>query len=37
MKLTLSDNIVYILIILILFIAIILKYLCTNIFKCHKK
>ena len=37
MKFSLSDNIIYLLIMFILFIAIILKYLCTTVFKCKKK
>ena len=37
MKLDFYDNMLYLSIILILFIAIILKYLCTYVFKCRKK
>ena len=36
MKLNYYDNMVYLIIIFILFITIILKYLCDNVFKCNK-
>ena len=34
MKLSYSDNVIYIILILILVIAIVFKYLCVYIFKC---
>ena len=37
MKLNFYDNMLYLVIILILFISIILKYLCTYVFKCRKQ
>ena len=36
MKLNFYDNMIYLVIIMILFIAIILKYLCTYVYKCKK-
>jgi hypothetical protein len=36
MKLTKQDNILYLIIILILFVAVILKVLCMYVFKCEE-
>ena len=36
MKLSFYDNMMYLIIILILFFAIIIKFLCVYIFKCNK-
>ena len=37
MKLTFYDNLAYIIIILILLTAVIMKFLCDYIFKCNQK